>query len=83
MQSTKVIGFDEAEPAFILRELELDSVIIQNNREIGMSAVKTIVAKLQGQPVPPEVKLKPLLLTRSNFYSPEVRHALSVEWWQP
>lgn len=83
MQFTRVIGFDEPDPVLLLRERELDSMIVQNSREMGLGAVKTIAALLRGQSVPPEVRLKPLLVTRENLESPEVRQAFSMEWWRP
>jgi ribose transport system substrate-binding protein len=81
-QATKVIGFDEPDPA-LFRENSLDSVIIENGREMGIAAVKTIGEQLVGRPVAAEVKLKPLLLDRGNLDSPELRHVLSQEWWRP
>lgn len=81
-ESTKVIGFDEPDP-LLFREEHLDSLIIQNSREMGIKAVKTIAAQLQGQPVSTEVKLKPLLVTRANLDSPEVLEVRSMEWWRP
>jgi hypothetical protein len=50
---------------------------------MGLGAVKTIAAQLRGQSVPPEVRLKPLLITRENLASPQVRQALYMEWWRP
>jgi ribose transport system substrate-binding protein len=82
MQSTKVIGFDEPDPVLLLRETELDSMIVQNSREMGLGAVKTIAAQLRGQRVSPEAKLKPLLVTRQNLGTPEVRQAFSMQWWR-
>jgi ribose transport system substrate-binding protein len=83
MQFTKVIGFDEPDPVLLRRESELDSMIVQNSREMGLGAVKTIAAQLRGQSVAPEVRLKPLLITRENLASPQVRQALYMEWWRP
>jgi ribose transport system substrate-binding protein len=83
MQFTKVIGFDEPDPLLLRRESELDSMIVQNSREMGLGAVKTIAAQLRGQSVAPEVRLKPLLITRENLASPQVRQALYMEWWRP
>lgn len=82
MQSTKVIGFDEPDP-LLFREGNLDSIIIPNSREMGSSAVQNITAQLRGNPIPAEVKLKPVLVTRGNLDSPQVREVRSMEWWQP
>jgi ribose transport system substrate-binding protein len=82
MESTKVVGFDEPDP-LLFQESHLDSLIIPNSREMGISAVKTIAAQLVGQPVPAEVKLKPVLVTRDNLDSPELLEVRSMEWWRP
>lgn len=81
-ESTRVIGFDEPD-ALLFHTDNLDSMIIQNSREMGIGAVKTIAAQLRGQPVAAEVKLKPLLVTRMNLDSPELREVRSMEWWHP
>ncbi|MGB7844933.1 MAG: substrate-binding domain-containing protein [Candidatus Acidiferrum sp.] len=82
MESTKVVGFDEPDP-LLFQEINLDSLVIPNSHEMGISAVKMIAAQLAGQPVPAEVKLKPLLVTRGNLDSPELLEVRSMEWWRP
>jgi ribose transport system substrate-binding protein len=82
MRSTRVIGFDEPDPV-LFREDSLDSLIVQNSRDMGIKAVKTIAAQLADQPVPAETKLMPLLITRENLDSPEMREVRSMVWWQP
>ena len=79
-RSTKLVGFDEPDRWLLLHHADLDSVIVQNSREMGLEAVKTIAAQLQGQSVLPEVKLKPLLVTRENLNSPDVKQMLSMDW---
>jgi ribose transport system substrate-binding protein len=79
-RSTKLVGFDEPDSWLLLHQADLDSVIVQNSREMGLEAVKTIAAQLQGQSVLPEVKLKPLLVTRENLNSPDVKQMLSMDW---
>jgi len=76
----KLVGFDDPDTLPLLRSTSLDSVIIQNSRDMGLDAVKTIAAQLRGQPVAAEVKLIPMLVTRENLGSPEVRQMLSMDW---
>ena len=76
------MGFDEPDP-LLFREGNLDSIIIPNSREMGSRAVQNIAAQLRGNPIPAEVKLKPLLVTRGNLDSPQVREVRSMEWWLP
>jgi ribose transport system substrate-binding protein len=76
--STKVIGFD---PDALPFEAEsLDSVIVQNTREMGYQAVGLIAARLRGQPMPPLVKLEPVLVTRENVNSKQVGNLTSMDW---
>jgi len=76
----KLVGFDGPDALPLLLDPYLDSVIIQNSREMGLEAVKTIAAQLHGQQVVAEVKLSPVLVTRENFNSPEVREMISMDW---
>jgi ribose transport system substrate-binding protein len=75
-----VVGFDAPDAVSLLKEPYLDSVIIENSREMGLQAINTIAAQLRGQLVKAEVKLKPVLVTRDNLNSPEVRQMISMEW---
>jgi ribose transport system substrate-binding protein len=67
----KVIGFD---PTGLLFEAKtLDSVILQNTREMGNRAVRMIDAHRHGQPMQEVVVLRPMLVTRENVGSDKVR----------
>ena len=67
----KVIGFD---PTGLLFEAKtLDSVILQNTREMGNRAVRMIDAHHHGQPMPGVIVLQPMLVTRKNVGSDKVR----------
>jgi ribose transport system substrate-binding protein len=67
----KVIGFD---PTGLLFEAKtLDSVILQNTREMGDRAIRMIDARLHGQPMQGVVTLQPMLVTRENVGSEKVR----------
>jgi ribose transport system substrate-binding protein len=76
----KLVGFDGPDMLPLLLDPYFDSVIIQNSREMGLEAIKTIAAQLHGQPVAAELKLSPMLVTRENMNSPEVRQMISMEW---
>lgn len=76
----KVVGFDEPDPALLARDGNLDSMILPKTREMGIQAVQTILAQLQGQPAPSEVKLKPVLVTAENFESAGIRGMFSMDW---
>jgi ribose transport system substrate-binding protein len=74
----KVIGFDPDAMAFT--SPSLDSVIVQNTREMGNMAVGQIEAQIKRQPVPAIVNLPPVLVTRENLNSEEVRKLTSMDW---
>ena len=58
----------------------LDSAIVPNTREMGYRAVQEISAGLDGQGMTPLTKLKPLLVSRENFNTEEVRGLTSTDW---
>ena len=77
---SKVVGFDDA-PTFALAHCpQLDSLITQNIREMGLRAVQTIAAQLSGQTASAEIKLKPVLVNQENLDSPEIHEILSMDW---
>jgi ABC-type sugar transport system substrate-binding protein len=76
----KVVGFDDPDTPGWFQSARLDSLIIQNSREMGLEAVTSIAAQLQGKAVPSETKLKPTLVTRENLYSSEIQRMLSMTW---
>lgn len=75
---TRVIGFDPEDISF--HSPSLDSVILQNTREMGDLAVQLIHAKLERKSVPARIMLKPLLVTRQNVNSEEVLHMTTMDW---
>jgi ribose transport system substrate-binding protein len=79
-RSIKLVGFDEPDSLLLVQQANLDSIILQNTREMGVRAVESISAQLAGRPVPPELKVPPVLMTRENQESPEIRRVLSMDW---
>lgn len=76
----KVIGFDLAgDPPFDQRE-NLDCIIQANTKSMGEKAIEQIHAIRQGQPVAPVVMVKPVMITRENLHSAEVRQATTFDW---
>ena len=80
IRPVKLVGFDDPDISGPLHNEKLDSLIVQNSRQMGLKAVETIAAQLQGKPVPPEIKLRPTLVTRENVDSAEVREIFSLVW---
>jgi ribose transport system substrate-binding protein len=77
---SKVIGFDDPDAFPLLEHTSLDSIIVQNSREIGFRAVRAIVAQLEGEPFGKEQHIKPILVTRENSNSMDVREIFSMDW---
>lgn len=67
----KVIGFDPT--GLLFEATTLDSVILQNTREMGDRAIRMIDAHRHGQPMRGVVILQPMLVTRENVGSEKVR----------
>lgn len=74
----KVISFDPEDISFA--SPSLDSVVLQNTREMGNLAVKLIHARLSGKSAPALITLEPILITRANANSDEVRHMTTLDW---
>ncbi len=74
----KVIGFDPDGLPFDAKHL--DSVVVQNTREMGDRAVRLLDAQFHGRSVPSLIKLEPVLVTRENVNSDEVRSMTSMDW---
>lgn len=74
----KVIAFDPEDIRFSSKCL--DSVVIQNTRQMGDLAVQMIHTRLSGKPVPALITLEPMLVTRDRASSEEVRHMTTMDW---
>ncbi|GGG83763.1 substrate-binding domain-containing protein [Edaphobacter dinghuensis] len=74
----KVLSFDPEDLSF--SSPSLDSVVVQNTRMMGNLAVKLIHAKLSGKAIPAITTLEPVLITRANANSEEIRHMTTMDW---
>lgn len=74
----KVIAFDPGDILFT--SPSLDSVVLQNTREMGSIAVQLIHTRLSGRSAPALITLKPILVTRANAHSEEVLHLTTMDW---
>ena len=75
-----LVGFDDLDDLTPLRDGIVDAIITQNSREMGSEAVNSLAIQLQGKPVSPEIKIRPVLLTKHSLDSPETRQLLSNTW---
>jgi len=74
----KVIAFDAEDVQF--NSPSLDSAVIQDTRQMGNLAVQLIHDRLSGRPTPSMITLQPVLVTRANANSAEVRHMTTMDW---
>jgi ribose transport system substrate-binding protein len=74
-----VIGFD---PDTLLRleNPNLDSLVLEDTQKMGAEGVRLIVDKIHGVSGPPVTQIEPVLVTRENLNSPEVRQLTSMDW---
>ena len=70
-RSVRAIGFDPDSLPFA--SPCLDSIVAQNTREMGYRAVQMIDGAAHGYPMPPLVKLEPMLIDRENLSSEPVQ----------
>lgn len=59
---------------------EIDSVVAEDAYQMGYQAIQTIAAMRQGAKLRQRILLRPLLITRENVNSPQVRRALHFGW---
>jgi len=74
----KVICYDPNDTSF--DDPSLDSIILQDTRSMGHEAVRIVLACLRDQPIPPQRKFEPVLVTRENISAPEVQRMSSMVW---
>jgi len=74
-----LVGFDSS-PNLIedLKAGAIDSLVLQNPYKMGYEAVKSIVAKLNGQTPPRKVDTGVKLLTKENLETPEMQQLLKA-----
>ena len=74
-----LVGFDSS-PNLIddLKGGAIDSLVLQNPFKMGYEAVKTMVAKLNGQEPPKKIDTGVNLLTKENIDTPEMQQLLKA-----
>ncbi len=76
-RAVKLVGCDQ-DLLMPLITGEMDSVFAENTLEMGRLAVEFVADSRQGQPVPAITRLKPILVTRDNLKTPEIRRILGL-----
>jgi ribose transport system substrate-binding protein len=79
-KTIKLVGFDQ-DLLPPIRAGGIDSVVAQNTFEIGRLAMGLMDRELHGTAGTTKVVVAPVLMTRENIDSPEIRQILNVVWW--
>ena len=78
----KMVGFDQ-DLLPPVRTGGIDSVVVQNTYEMGRLAMGLMDSELHGTAGGSELLVTPVLMTRDNIDSPEIRQILNLAWWPP
>jgi ribose transport system substrate-binding protein len=78
LSRVRVIGFDPDAMSF--DSPNIDSLVVQDTKQMGAQAVLTVLGAIQGKSVPPVMQFEPILVTRENVASSEIREMTSMDW---
>jgi len=78
----KLVGFDQ-DLIPPIRTGGIDSVVVQNTFEMGRQAMDLIDREMHGTAGSSELYVQPVLMTRENVDSAEIRQILNLSWWSP
>jgi ribose transport system substrate-binding protein len=76
----KLVGFDQ-DLIPPIRDGGIDSVVVQNTYEIGRAAMRKMDRQMHGLSDSADVKIQPVLMTRENVDSAEIRQIENMLWW--
>jgi ribose transport system substrate-binding protein len=78
----KLVGFDQ-DLIPPIRNGGMDSVVVQNTFEIGRIAMDLVDRQIHGTAGATQLYVQPVLMTRENLDSAEIRQILNLSWWSP
>ncbi|MGA3133484.1 MAG: substrate-binding domain-containing protein [Terracidiphilus sp.] len=78
----KLVGFDQ-DLIPPIRNGGIDSVVVQNTYEMGRLAMDLMDRELHGKGYAAVLEVPPVLMTRDNIDSAEIRQILYLAWWPP
>jgi ribose transport system substrate-binding protein len=81
-RTIKLVGFDQ-DLIPPIRDGGIDSVVVQNTFEMGRIAMELMNREIHGTTESAEVNVQPVLMTRENVDSPEIRQIENMSWWSP
>lgn len=78
----KLVGFDQ-DLIPPIRDGGIDSVVVQNTYEMGRVAMDLMNREIHGTSGSAEIRVQPVLMTRENLDSAEIRQIENMSWWAP
>jgi ribose transport system substrate-binding protein len=78
--TVKLVGFDQ-DLLPPIRTGGIDSVVAQNTYEMGEAAMEIMNQEFHGAAHISRQIVPPVLITRENIDSPEIRQLLNITWW--
>jgi ribose transport system substrate-binding protein len=82
VHTIKLVGFDQ-DLIPPIRDGGIDSVVVQNTFEMGRIALELMNHEIHGTGGASEINVEPVLMTRENVDSAEIRQILNLSWWPP
>ena len=80
-KTVKLVGFDQ-DLIPPLRTGGIDAVVAQNTYAMGRIAIEQLDREMRGIATPGVTRVPPVLMTRENLDSPEIRAILDLSWWK-
>jgi ABC-type sugar transport system substrate-binding protein len=79
-RAIKLIGFDQ-DLMVPIRSGGIDSIVMERTYDMGRIAMEVMDGQIHDRPVPGTSVVPPILMTRENMDSPEIRQQLAANWW--
>jgi ribose transport system substrate-binding protein len=79
-RTIKLVGFDQ-DLMPPIRTGGIDSVVMESTYDMGRTAMEILDGELHGRMVPGISVVPPILMTRENIDSAEIRRQLTANWW--
>jgi ribose transport system substrate-binding protein len=81
-RTIKLVGFDQ-DLIPPIRDGGIDSVVVQNTFAMGRIAMELMNHEIHDVSGPREFSTEPVLMTRENVDSAEIRQIETMSWWSP
>jgi len=79
-RSIKLVGFDQ-DLMPPIRTGDMDSVVMERTYDMGRIAMEVMDGEVHERAVPGVSVVPPMLMTRENIDSAEIRQQLTADWW--